>query len=88
MLEKKFVIQNETGLHARAASMLVKAAGKFKADCIIVKQTNEYDCKSIMSVMSIIAKQGEEFELKVSGSDEKQAFQTLSSLIEKDFSNM
>lgn len=82
MLEKKIKIQNETGLNARAASLLVREATRFKSESFILKDGNEYNCKSIMHIMSMLARQGEEILLKVEGSDEEKAFHELTKLIE------
>ncbi|ABR47464.1 Phosphotransferase system, phosphocarrier protein HPr [Alkaliphilus metalliredigens QYMF] len=85
MLEKKIIVNNETGIHARPASLLVKEATKFKSEFFIVKDGNEYNCKSIMSVMSMGAKKGEEITVKVFGEDEIEAFEAMTSLIERGF---
>ncbi|SNR96959.1 phosphocarrier protein [Anaerovirgula multivorans] len=82
MLEKKIIIQKETGLNARAASLLVKEATRFKSESFIMKDGNEYNCKSIMHIMSMLAGMGEEILLKVEGSDEEKAFRALVELIE------
>ncbi|SET66593.1 phosphocarrier protein [Natronincola peptidivorans] len=82
MLEKRIKIKNETGLNARPASLLVKEATKYKAESFIIKDGNEYNCKSIMNIMSMLARQGEEILLKVEGSDEEKAFKGLTDLIE------
>ena len=34
MLERKFTIISETGIHARPATLLVQAAGKFDSEII------------------------------------------------------
>ncbi|PHS35056.1 MAG: HPr family phosphocarrier protein [Alkaliphilus sp.] len=81
MLEKKLVIGNEIGLQARTASMLVREATKYKAESIIVKDGDEYNCKSIMNILTMSAKKGEEVLLKVEGPDEKSAMENLTMLI-------
>lgn len=85
MLEKKIAIKNATGIHARPASLLVKEATRFKSDCFIIKGDKEYNCRSIMSIMGMGAKQGDEVILKVSGEDEQEAFEAISDLIERGF---
>ncbi|MGV8145914.1 MAG: HPr family phosphocarrier protein [Alkaliphilus sp.] len=83
MLEKKMKIGNEIGLQARTASMLVREATKYKAESIIVKEGNEYNCKSIMNILTMSAKKGEEVLLRIEGSDEKTAMKNLTMLITK-----
>ncbi len=85
MLEKTIRITNETGIHARPAAVLVKVAMRFKSDIFIIRSGNEYDAKSIMNVMSMGVRKGEEIHLKISGPDEAEAFQTITALMENDF---
>jgi phosphocarrier protein len=84
MLEKLIVIKNETGIHARPASLIVKLAQKYQSDIILVKNGNEYNCKSIMSILSTGAKKGEEMILKVSGNDSEEAFHSMTNILEKN----
>ncbi len=85
MFEKTICVTNETGIHARPAAVLVKVAMRYEADIFIYRGGNEYDAKSIMNVMSMGVRKGEEIHLKVSGSDETEAFQAITALIENDF---
>jgi len=82
MLQQVVVIKNEIGLHARPASFLVKEATKFKSEIFMVKNGNEYNCKSIMNVISMGAKKGDEILLKVEGVDEEKAMKAVTYLIE------
>lgn len=60
MLEAKIVLKNQTGLHARPASILVTEAGKFKSDIYILKDGREINAKSILGVLSMGARKGDE----------------------------
>ncbi|SES96919.1 phosphocarrier protein [Natronincola peptidivorans] len=82
MLEKKIIIQNETGIHARPASLVVKEAQKYQSEIILLKEGSKYNCKSIMNIMSMGAKKGEEIHLTVSGDDEEEAFSALVNMLE------
>ncbi|RQD69190.1 MAG: HPr family phosphocarrier protein [Tindallia sp. MSAO_Bac2] len=85
MLEKTLLITNETGIHARPAAALVKHAMRFESDIHIHRGGNQYDAKSIMNVMSMGVRQGEEIRLVVKGPDEALAFEELVELIENNF---
>lgn len=85
MLEKTLLISNETGIHARPAAVLVKHAMRFESDIYIYRDGNQYDAKSIMNVMSMGVRQGEEIHLVIKGPDEAQAFQELEQLIKNNF---
>lgn len=86
MLEKRVRVNNEIGLHARPASLLVKEASKFRADSMIIKDGNKYNCKSIMNILSMGAKRGEEIVILCDGPDEERAIEALVYLIEEGLS--
>ena len=83
MVEKKVIINNEIGIHARPASLLVKEASKYRADSIIIKSGNKYNCKSIMNILSMGAKKGDEIVITCEGPDEEKALEALVYLIEE-----
>lgn len=68
----KVVIKNETGLHARPASMLVSEANKFEAEIMIEKNGQTYNAKSIMSIMSSAISKDDEIEIISSDSNAVQ----------------
>ncbi|MDA8351625.1 MAG: HPr family phosphocarrier protein [Firmicutes bacterium] len=82
MYEETLTISNETGLHARPAALLVKEAGKFECSIKLVKEGKEVDAKSLLGVMSLSVRQGEEITLRAEGDDAEQAVKTLRQLIE------
>ncbi|WPX08983.1 HPr family phosphocarrier protein [Anaerocellum danielii] len=82
MVEAKVILQNPTGLHARPVSIFVTQAAKFKSDIFIVKDGKEVNAKSILNILAIGAKKGDEITLKITGEDEKEALDTLVKLLE------
>lgn len=85
MVSKKVVVQNESGLHARPASVLVKTASKFKSDFFIKMYGYKVNGKSILGVMTLAAESGAEMELIFDGPDEKEALEKISELFENKF---
>ena len=85
MLEKRIIIKNKLGLHARAAVKFVNLANRFVASVKIVKDGNEIDGKSILGILTLAAIQGSEIVLHVSGKDEGSAFKALADLINNRF---
>jgi phosphotransferase system HPr (HPr) family protein len=77
MKETQFVLLNETGFHARPASIFVKAATSYKSDVFIVKDNEKYNAKSIMGLLSMGATKGTEILLQVDGEDEEAATEEL-----------
>ncbi len=85
MLEEKLIIVNKLGLHARAATKLVRLASQFKSDIQVKRKQNEVNAKSIMGVMLLAASKGNEIELIVDGVDEVTALAQLKDLINNGF---
>ncbi|GAB6138142.1 HPr family phosphocarrier protein [Halanaerobaculum tunisiense] len=86
MVHKKVKLNNETGLHARPAALLVDVANKFEAQLKISYGNQEANLKSIISLMSLAIGSGEEVVIKGSGADEEEAVNKIVSIIEQDFS--
>lgn len=84
MLEKKYIITDEMGLHARPASLLVSEANKFQSDIQIIAKGKEVNMKSIMMVMTLGIVKDEEFSIRVEGADEEAALTALDKLITEE----
>ena len=82
MVEKNFVVKNETGLHARPASLFVQKAAKFKSTINIKKDGKEGNAKSIISVLSLGASNGSEITISCTGEDEQEALNALIDLLD------
>ncbi len=82
MVEKKIVIKNKTGLHARPATELVELSSKFESDVLIYTDEEEIDAKSIISVLSGGVFPGAEITLQVTGTDEDVASEKIIYLLE------
>ncbi len=87
MKKSVVVVNSECGLHARPASMLVSTAMKFSSDIRIKKDEKTANCKSILSILSIGASDGDEVEIIVEGQDEADAFKTIKSLFDCHFAH-
>lgn len=71
------------GLHARPASELVKISSAFTSNVKIISKGKEGNAKSIMNVMALGIKQGDEIIIEVDGSDEEQAIEKIQSELSK-----
>ncbi len=76
-MEFKAIIKDPIGLHARPASIIVQAAGKFKSDLSIKNGDKTGNLKSIMSVMSLGAKNGSEITIIAEGDDASEALEAI-----------
>ena len=70
MKEFKYVVQDELGLHARPAGLLVKEAAKYKSAITLDSGAKKADAKRIMAVMSMGVKKGVEVTVTIEGEDE------------------
>lgn len=82
MYEQKVTLTNEIGLHARPASIFIRAAVKFPCDITVEKNGRSYNAKSIMSVLSMSASNGDQLTLKAEGDKEEEAVKALVDVIE------
>ena len=85
MVKQEVTLTNETGFHARPASLFVKEASKFTADITVEKDGKEYNAKSIMGVLSMGAAKGDTITIKAEGSDAEEAVEALAKLIKDNF---
>ena len=82
MVSKKIVVTNESGLHARPASVLAHAAMKCDSNVTIVTPDRSLNPKSILNIMAAAIKKGTEIELQCEGETEVEDLNTLAALIE------
>ena len=81
MVERKIVIQNQLGLHARPAALFVKKASQYLSRVTISKDGVEVDGKSILGILMLACERGSEIVLRVEGEDEKKCFKDLLDLV-------
>ncbi|MBE9563556.1 MAG: HPr family phosphocarrier protein [Proteobacteria bacterium] len=85
MLNQTLIIVNQLGLHARAATKLVRLASQFESKILLKRKQREVNGKSIMGVMMLAASKGCEIKLSIDGTDENMAMSQLSDLIKDGF---
>jgi phosphocarrier protein len=85
MIQQDIEIINKLGLHARASTKLTQVAGQYASDIWIERNGRRVNAKSIMGVMMLAVSKGGKVLLEVSGSDEGQAFQALTDLVNDRF---
>ena len=84
-IQKTLTIVNKLGLHARAATQLVKLANQFAAKIILKKGDKEADASSVLGLMMLESHQGEQVDVVVDGSDAVDALAAIEELIEGRF---
>ncbi len=82
MVSKKIVIKNPAGLHLRPISVLCNRSIDFKATITLKIGNKSVNAKSVIGVLSACVKHGDEIELICEGTDEEEALDMLSNMID------
>ncbi|MBX3709208.1 MAG: HPr family phosphocarrier protein [Gammaproteobacteria bacterium] len=85
MIRQQLIIQNQLGLHTRAAAKLVDTAKKFVSRIELNYKDRIVDCKSIMSVITLGAQKDNTLDIIVNGEDEQLAAEAITKLINNKF---
>ena len=78
-------IQNELGMHARAATKFVQTANRFKADVSVEKDGQTVNGKSIMGVLLLAAAKETFIKVRCAGEDAEAALAALADLVNEKF---
>jgi phosphocarrier protein len=82
MPEQEITLDNEVGLHARPAAVFAKKAASFDCDITLVKDGNEANAKSIMSVLKLDVTKGDSVTIRTEGDGAEEALSDLVKLVE------
>mgnify|MGYP000693423504 FL=1 len=86
MYVKDVMVQNQVGLHARPATFFIQKANEFKSSIWVEKDERRVNAKSLLGVLSLGIVKGSTITLVADGADEQEAIDTLTALINSDFS--
>jgi phosphoenolpyruvate-protein phosphotransferase len=81
MKQIELVIQNQTGLHARPAKVLVNLAKQFKSDISVHHRGKRANAKSMVSVLTLGAERGSDITVQADGVDEEKAIAEIGAAI-------
>lgn len=82
---REFTVENEFGIHARPAALLVKAASRFSCEILIGKAGMDVSAKSIMGLLTIEGHRGAKLTVRTVGSDAGPAMDEIAKLFENKF---
>ena len=85
MKEITLEIRNQKGLHARASAKFVKCAAGFQSEISLTKDETSVNGLSIMGLLMLGAGIGSHVTIRASGTDEEDAIEALSQLINDRF---
>lgn len=81
---EKFRVTDKMGIHARPATKLVQTANKFTSTIHLGFEETQVNMKSITGIMTLGIAEGMIIEVMTEGEDEREAFQTICELFEKE----
>jgi len=84
-LEKKILITNKLGLHARAAAKFVRLTSKCESKFVVKKGKNIVSGSSLLGLMTLAASKGTEIKVQCIGSKAEQDLEKLIDLIKNNF---
>jgi len=84
-VQRSTLIKNEKGLHARAATKLVKLAASFPCDILVNKDGTEVNGKSIMGLLMLVAAKGSTVTIKARGERAVEAVDAIIQLVDDKF---
>ena len=83
-----YKFENDFGLHARPAGVLVKTAKNFESNITVVKgDGNRASAKGLFALLGLKIEGGDTVSVGAEGEDEAQAIKSLKCLFENNFKN-
>ena len=84
--KRTLIIQNDLGLHGRAAAKIVELTRKYKSKLYFSKNGNgEVDGSNILSILTLSGSKGTAIEVKAIGEDSIELLEELSILFDNKF---
>ena len=83
-VERTVIVGSKSGLHARPAGVFVQRAKAFHSQITLSKNEKTVNAKSILSILSLGAEQGDQIVLNINGDDAQTALDQLVQLLEGD----
>ena len=77
MIKRNINIGIQTGLDARPTAMLVQIASQYESAIHVISKDSKYNAKSIMGMMTLGLKAGEEITVIADGTDEEAAIENI-----------
>ena len=82
---KRLKINNDLGLHGRAAARIVDLAGQYRSKLFFKKEDHEVDGTSILSILTLACPKGTEIQAKAVGEDSEELMERLTELFNQRF---
>ncbi|MDP8212058.1 MAG: HPr family phosphocarrier protein [Candidatus Zapsychrus exili] len=83
-IEKEITVENDQGLHARPAALLVQVCSKYNSIVNISKDGEKVNGRSIMGILALAAQRGSVISVEVEGDDAELVIKELEDLLSGD----
>lgn len=80
-----FTVQDENGIHARPAGLLVKEAQKYQSKIAVSCKGRSADAKRLFALLGLAIKKGDEITVSVEGEDENSAAEAFEDYLKENF---
>ena len=84
MIKKPITIQISNGLEARPVAMLVQVASQYESRIQVESGDKHVNAKSIMGMMTLQLREGEEVLVKADGADEEEALEGIENYLKSN----
>ena len=84
MIETPVIVGHEDGIEGRPIALLVQEASQYASRIYIQMGDKQINAKSIMAVMSLGVKQGNEVIITADGADEEEAIAEIQKVLEEN----
>jgi phosphocarrier protein len=85
VIERRVIVSNALGLHARAAAKFVELASQFRCSVRVGTAARMTEGKSILGLLLLAASQGSSIVITTEGADEAAAADALTALASRGF---
>ena len=84
-LQQTVTIENQLGLHARAATNLTQLCRRFDAHNELQQEGKTADASSVLALLMLASSKGKDVEVITSGPQAQSALQAVTELIQSGF---
>lgn len=85
MIQTSLVVKHKNVIENRLIALLVQEASHFSCKISFQKDNKKINAKSIMGMMSLVLKEGDQIILIADGEDENEATESIKELLEKEY---
>ena len=85
MKQFEFVVEDENGIHARPAGLLVKKTQTYQSNISISCNGKNADAKRIFALLGLAIKKGDKITVSAEGKDEETAAKDFETYLKENF---